>query len=213
MASLEAERQRQIELCPMTQAAQTTSSDRGMDPLCDAFRDGAIGGPLSPTVRSNNSSKSSRNAMTMNFKSNDMHTLSMEYSVDESALLASDKSIGEYTFDSTLVGQNFAADSKSVMSAATNKTFATKDILEEVPEDGQSSIGTDSTDSTTADDEQVPGDEELFAAGWAKALDPSSDSYYYFTLDRKQTVWDNPLAPQISQTNSEDSSSSSVGEI
>ena len=39
----------------------------------------------------------------------------------------------------------------------------------------------------------VPGDEELNAVGWAKALDPNSGSYYYFTLDRQKTVWENPL--------------------
>jgi len=40
----------------------------------------------------------------------------------------------------------------------------------------------------------VPNDEELKAVGWAKALDPHSGSYYYFTLDRTTTVWENPLA-------------------
>eukprot|EP00581_Thalassiosira_minuscula_P011658 CAMPEP_0183716718 /NCGR_PEP_ID=MMETSP0737-20130205/10513_1 /TAXON_ID=385413 /ORGANISM="Thalassiosira miniscula, Strain CCMP1093" /LENGTH=886 /DNA_ID=CAMNT_0025946013 /DNA_START=107 /DNA_END=2767 /DNA_ORIENTATION=+ len=40
----------------------------------------------------------------------------------------------------------------------------------------------------------IPNDEELNAVGWAKALDPNSGSYYYFTLDRSKTVWENPLA-------------------
>lgn len=39
----------------------------------------------------------------------------------------------------------------------------------------------------------VPSDGELKAVGWAKALDSHSGSYYYFTLDRKKTVWENPL--------------------
>jgi len=38
-----------------------------------------------------------------------------------------------------------------------------------------------------------PSDEDLFAIGWAKALDPDSNSHYYFTLDRTKIVWDNPL--------------------
>jgi len=180
----------------------------------DRFRDGAVG-PGSPTVRSNNSSKSSTRVALMNMKSNEMGAaLSMEYSVDDSTLVTSDKSVGEYTFDSTLLGQNFAADSKSVISTATKETFVMKDVLEEVPENTQhtieSSIGTHSS-CTTTDDEPVPSDEDLFAAGWAKALDSNSGSYYYFTLDRKQTVWDNPLAPPLSPTNSE--YSSVVGEI
>ena len=39
----------------------------------------------------------------------------------------------------------------------------------------------------------VPSDEELNVRGWAKALDPHSGSYYYYTLDRMNTVWENPL--------------------
>jgi hypothetical protein len=39
----------------------------------------------------------------------------------------------------------------------------------------------------------VPSDAELLAAGWAKALDPNKGDYYYFTLDRKMIVWENPL--------------------
>lgn len=39
----------------------------------------------------------------------------------------------------------------------------------------------------------VPEDSELFAIGWAKALDANTGVYYYFTLDRSKTVWENPL--------------------
>ena len=40
----------------------------------------------------------------------------------------------------------------------------------------------------------IPDDDELFAIGWAKALDANTGVYYYFTLDRTKTVWENPLA-------------------
>jgi hypothetical protein len=40
----------------------------------------------------------------------------------------------------------------------------------------------------------VPDDDELFRIGWAKALDANTGVYYYFTLDRTKTVWENPLA-------------------
>jgi hypothetical protein len=40
----------------------------------------------------------------------------------------------------------------------------------------------------------IPTDEELFSVGWAKALDANSGNYYYFTLDRTRTVWENPLS-------------------
>ena len=42
--------------------------------------------------------------------------------------------------------------------------------------------------------EVIPTDEELFRVGWGKALDAKSKCYYYFTHDRTQIVWDNPLA-------------------
>jgi hypothetical protein len=47
--------------------------------------------------------------------------------------------------------------------------------------------------SSTSDMDMAPSDEELFAIGWAKALDASSGVHYYFTLDRSKTVWENPL--------------------
>lgn len=46
----------------------------------------------------------------------------------------------------------------------------------------------------SASSEVIPTDEELFVVGWAKALDPSSGNYYFFTLDRTKTVWENPLS-------------------
>lgn len=142
----------------------------------------------------------------------------MEYSVDESTLIGCDKSVGASTFigcdksvgtfDSTLLGQNFAVDSKSVLSVVTKEPLVVKEVLEEVPEKTshtqRSAVTTASSYSTW--DEPVPSDEELFAAGWAKALDSNSGSYYYFTLDRKKTCWDNPLAPPVSPTNSEENS-------
>ena len=51
----------------------------------------------------------------------------------------------------------------------------------------------DSEDSA----EMVPSDEDLYNVGWAKALDTHSGSYYFFTLDRSQVVWDNPLRDML----------------
>ncbi len=149
----------------------------------------------SPTVRCNNSRNSDRLA-----KGNRTvePALSMEYSVDESTLIG-DKSVS--TFDSTLLGQNFdGGESKSMISPAMEPVAAKvqiKTVLSDVPEKSyhthKSSVTVASSASTY--NEQIPSDEELFAAGWAKTLDSSSGCYYYFTLDRKKTCWDNPLAP------------------
>lgn len=143
----------------------------------------------SPTVRINNSSSKSTRTVEP--------ALSMEYSVDESTLIGCDKSVGS----STLLGQNFDAESKSVISVPAKEPVVKetiKTVLSDVPEKSyhthKSTVTAGSSASSTYS-EQVPSDEELFAAGWAKTLDSSSGCYYYFTLDRKKTCWENPLAP------------------
>jgi hypothetical protein len=136
-----------------------------------------------------------------------------------------DKSVGESTWNSamgsTLLGQHYSDGSASVISVATKETTTTREALDPDPlqqveevkvvnvqqrqqQNDDTHIGSMDTDSY--EDEPVPTDEELFVAGWAKALDNSSGSYYYFTLDRTKTVWDNPLAP-FSESRSDDSGS------
>ena len=58
-------------------------------------------------------------------------------------------------------------------------------------EEGEDDISLSLLESKSS---MIPSDEELNAIGWAKALDANSGSYYYFTLDRSKTVWENPLA-------------------
>lgn len=48
------------------------------------------------------------------------------------------------------------------------------------------SFATQQTKREGGDVENVPKDEDLRAVGWAKAFDPSSQSYYYYTLDRSK---------------------------
>lgn len=185
-----------------------------MDPLCDAFRDST----LSPTVRSNNSRSSSRNAIAA-LKVNNSGSLSMDYSKDDTLLTNGDNmSVGELTYDSRsiLLGQQYTADSSPIASKATNEPrdadpqnsdvtrqyMAEQSYLQEVQE-GNRSAETEE-DATVYEDEPAPSDEVLFAAGWAKTLDPNSGSYYYFTLDRTQTVWDNPLAPPTQSYDDDD---------
>ena len=109
--------------------------------------------------------------------------VSLEYSMDSSM-------IGD---TSTLGGQSFATD--TVASRRTSNKIPTKP--------GSSSASQMTTDddmksSLSVQSEAVPSDEELFAVGWAKAMDPKSGSYYYFTLDRTKIVWDNPLVSAAS---------------
>lgn len=102
--------------------------------------------------------------------------VSLEYSLDSSLL-------GE---NSTLAGQSFAADGSVASSRRRSKNkVPTKPMS--IDDDMRSAISIASAMT------EVPTDEELFAVGWAKALDPKSGSHYYFTLDRTKIVWDNPL--------------------
>jgi len=237
MGSYEAERQRHIELLAIAQV-QTNLAVEKMDPLCDTFRDST----LSPTVRSNNSRSSGRNngIHNMPLKVNNSGTLSMDYSEDNSTLLNGDaKSVGESTYNSgsVLLGQEYT-DTRETFTAklepvytdpkksdVTRQYMAEQSYLQEVQEGSCSaetdeedrtrdskSFGNNSSYTTMYDDEPAPSDEELFAAGWAKTLDPNSGSYYYFTLDRTKTVWDNPLAPPT-QSYDDENDDVSVGEI
>ena len=126
--------------------------------------------------------------------------VSLEYSVDSASYMGGDNStVG----GSTLMGQNFATDG-SVMSASTlgsrkprqskqqRKETASQLLGKRNDDEDSSALSQQSSADTTM--EVVPTDEELFSVGWAKALDPKSGSYYYFTLDRSKIVWDNPLA-------------------
>jgi len=90
---------------------------------------------------------------------------------------STDYSLDDTTAVGSLIGAQYVGDA-SVFTAATSesRTFTT----------------TSNAISASASD-RVPTDEELFAVGWAKAFDKNSGAYYYFTLDRKTIVWDNPI--------------------
>lgn len=111
---------------------------------------------------------------------------SMEYSQDGSSTYITDGA-------STLLGQHIEGDG-SVLTTATKGSKATKSISRRIESDDEDASGLLSTqESASTYSSVVPSDEELLAIGWAKALDPNSGNYYYFTLDRSTIVWDNPL--------------------
>lgn len=85
---------------------------------------------------------------------------------------------GNFPLDDAMVSKN---DNKVVTKENGKQDKLNTTILQTV-----------SSASTFID--PVPTDEDLFAIGWAKALDPKTGYYYYFTLDRSKTVWENPLA-------------------
>ncbi len=81
------------------------------------------------------------------------------------------------------IGQNYADTPPSRRSSALAKSISSEEEFS--IQESSSSLSV------------VPTDEELYAIGWAKALDPKSGNFYYFTLDRKKIMWDNPL-PRMS---------------
>lgn len=170
-------------------------------------------GSESPTQRrSSSTNASSRPRSPTSLRKNDSGTsgISLEYSVDSTLLGESsvggstlNSTVGGSTVGSSLLGQHYAADG-SILGATTRETLATakegimQDVVHEVSGSGE--------ESQDSGEEIVPSDEELYAVGWAKALDENSGSFYYFTLDRSKIVWDNPLAPpDAAQSQSEDS--------
>ena len=119
---------------------------------------------------------------------------SFDYSTDGSSAF--------FTQDASQTGQNYATDGSVGTNGSSllgNKylpdgsitTNGSRQRRDEDPDEG-SFLSTQESSSSVQS--YVPSDEELFAVGWAKALDPKSGNYYYFTLDRKKIVWENPLA-------------------
>lgn len=138
--------------------------------------------------------------------------VSLDYSVDsthmgdQSTFMGDQSTIGG---GSSLLGGKFATDA-SVATAVTKEPLASTSTPEAKKDPIAANEPKLSSKSRSRDDDEassfslqessssievIPSDEELFAVGWAKALDPKSGSYYYFTLDRTKIVWDNPLAP------------------
>mmetsp|Transcript_25574 Transcript_25574/g.70614 ORF Transcript_25574/g.70614 Transcript_25574/m.70614 type:complete len:920 (-) Transcript_25574:125-2884(-) len=111
--------------------------------------------------------------------------VSMEYSQDGSSAFMTDGG-------STLMGQQFAGDD-TVASSKMSKPKTSEE------DDNSALMSVQASGSTIS---VVPTDEELFAIGWAKAMDPSSGNYYYYTLDRKTTIWENPLSSNQSSDGS-----------
>jgi hypothetical protein len=130
---------------------------------------------------------------------------SMEYSTDGSSAF--------FTVDAaSLYGQHLASlhdgdatpnqqQQQQQRYVAAAAAAATKPLLEPMErkygnfddDDDESALLSLQESSSSSMQSVVPTDEELFSVGWAKALDPKSGSYYYFTLDRTRTIWENPL--------------------
>ena len=113
--------------------------------------------------------------------------LSLDYSTDGSSAFL--------TVDGTsLLGGQFAPSesyaSTTPMHASSQKQSPSRQTDQDDAVEASFSI----QESSSSLQSEIPTDEELFVIGWAKAIDQKSGNYYYFTLDRTKTVWENPLA-------------------
>lgn len=88
-------------------------------------------------------------------------------------------------------------ENQSLISYVTRSTMVHSRYQEENSENARTHNGEGDDISLSLLESRssvLPDDDELFAIGWAKALDANTGIYYYFTLDRTKTVWENPLA-------------------
>ena len=94
----------------------------------------------------------------------------------------------DYSLDSSMMGGGIGGS--STMTSGFSRQYTEEEYSQTSESAAAAAAGV------------VPSDEELFAIGWAKAFDPKSGSYYYFTLDRSKIVWDNPLEDTHTETSS-----------
>lgn len=121
-------------------------------------------------------------------------SISMDYSTDgSSAFLTLD--------GSSLIGGQFAGDGSVLLGPSASVGGAVRKVSpralsrhDEEDENDIASYSLSIQDSASSVQSVIPSDEELFAVGWAKAMDPKSGNFYYFTLDRTRIVWDNPIS-------------------
>ena len=177
--------------------SQVWMKKKKADPREALEQERRISDQLLSKVKSNDSSKKGKSAYSMSpvsplgrRASGDVQGVdsgaSMEYSQDGSSTYITDG-------NSTLLGQHIDADG-SVLTMNTRDTKSVGrrvDPEEEEEEEESGMLSIQESGSTYSS--VVPTDEELLAIGWAKAMDPSSGNYYYFSLDRSKIVWDNPL--------------------
>ena len=109
----------------------------------------------------------------------------MNYSVDSASHFFRQQPISNANRGASILSTG--TDDPSLISYVTRSTMG--------PAKNPGTSGSDDVSLSILESKStvVPSDEDLIAIGWAKAYDPNTESYYYFTLDRSKTVWENPL--------------------
>lgn len=121
-------------------------------------------------------------------------SMSLAYSLEDSTYFRPSSSPTHRHYESNNDGGSvltMGTENQSLLSYVTRSTMAQPKIDVASHNDDADDISLSLLESNSS---IVPTDEELLAIGWAKALDPNSGLYYYFTLDRSKTVWENPLS-------------------
>lgn len=142
-----------------------------------------------PTSRSS-PNRPEKAGQSQNLPSPESTSMSLAYSVDDSTYFRAPAANVNNENESVMT---MGTENQSLLSYVTRSTMVRQDGTQvNVEGDDDDDISLSILESKSS---LVPNDDELMAIGWAKALDPNSGSYYYFTLDRSKTVWDNPLSP------------------
>jgi hypothetical protein len=196
-AALEKERARQIEL--VAKAKEQTSRDQENN-------------YQSELMKAASAKKLMKDAAAAGVIHKNNSGVSLDYSIDSHSYLAGDGSTillgGKFAADGSVNSGSSTKGSGSNLSQQAKQQRMKQDPLAMpnqmmTPREDDEASGF-SVQASSSSVEVVPADEELFAVGWAKALDPKSGSYYYFTLDRTKIVWDNPLAPRDASMEDDD---------
>ena len=184
------------------------------------------GSPLAPaTNRNNNLASSPRHASPGGHGlPNSDSGVSLEYSMDSSMFFGGDvgsasnqhkgqrdprpqqRPVGGGSMMMQFAEANQAIRAKSHSGSSLSQRSGRRSMDQKPRQDEDEILSLQESGSS----EVIPTDEELFVVGWAKALDPSSGNYYYFTLDRTKTVWENPLSTDTYVSGESSSVSGSV---
>lgn len=213
--ALENERARQIALIAMVQE----QSSKGQEQMIKNLKNDSGKMDLAKAViKADKQTKRSSAKDSPGINKNNSG-VSLEYSVD-STYMGDGSTLG----GSSILGGKYATDGSTASSKGTGMTAngssqkkdplampGTQENFSKDREDDE--VSGFSLQESTSSVEIVPTDEELFAVGWAKALDPKSGSYYYFTLDRTKIVWDNPLATRGASADSTSAGSLTQGGV
>jgi len=188
---------------PATKRAQQSGTDYNSNPY-DTASNSTYPCKLNTKLESQNhftfgpeQSSSIRNQHHSSHAIDSASQSSLDYSLDDTSSIPG----GQYTTDTASIASNNTGN-QSIFSYITRSSIESQELRSSSACQNRRISGLTDDDvsfnsKSVQSAEQIPSDEDLFSIGWAKALDGNTGTYYYFTLDRSQIVWENPFAAAL----------------